>query len=113
MHGGPYTADPESQLAALTFLPAVDGASCHGAMPAGAARHGWLDLREPRSFTPTPRCWQLTRQGPTLGVIQMTQCDRCRYDVTHTLDQVFRAPTLIKHVLAAEANINETYICKK
>lgn len=37
----------------------------------------------------------------------------CRYGVTHTLDQVFKAPTLIKHVLAAEANINETYICEK
>jgi len=36
-----------------------------------------------------------------------------RYGVTHTLDQVFTAPGLVKHVLAAEGVINETYICER
>ena len=33
-----------------------------------------------------------------------------RYGITHTLDQVFKAPLLVKHVLKDEAGINRTYV---
>lgn len=33
----------------------------------------------------------------------------CRYGITHTLDEVFQAPAVIKHVMTDEANLNEAY----
>ncbi len=34
----------------------------------------------------------------------------CRYGITHTLDQVFEAPPVVKHVMTDEANLNEAYV---
>lgn len=33
-----------------------------------------------------------------------------RYGITHTIDQVFEAPAVVKHVMADESNINEAYV---
>ncbi|KAL0040483.1 hypothetical protein WJX77_008439 [Trebouxia sp. C0004] len=33
-----------------------------------------------------------------------------RYGITHTLDQVFEAPPVVKHVMTDEANLNEAYV---
>ncbi len=33
-----------------------------------------------------------------------------RYGITHTLDQVFLAPALVKHVLCDEVNINRSFV---
>ncbi len=34
----------------------------------------------------------------------------CRYKVTHTLDEVFEADPVVKHVLCDEAGVNNAYV---
>lgn len=35
---------------------------------------------------------------------------RCRYGVTHSLDQVFESPALVKHFLQEESRLTEAFI---
>ncbi len=34
----------------------------------------------------------------------------CRYGITHTLDEVFKAPGLVKHILQEESGLHEVYV---
>ncbi len=45
------------------------------------------------------------------SAVHLTQDNAwCRYGITHTLDQVFEAPPVVKHVMTDEANLNEAYV---
>lgn len=34
----------------------------------------------------------------------------CSYGITHTMDEVFKAPDVVKHILKEEAGLPEVYV---
>ena len=37
-------------------------------------------------------------------------CGAHRYGITHTLDEVFEAPLLVKHILKEQSSIHEMFV---
>lgn len=59
----------------------------------------------------TPQCLLDTLPRPPVPASRPTLLSRPRrYGISQTMDQVFTAPLVVKHVLCAEHGINEAYI---